>query len=270
MSLESGKKYGYIASMIHVILPVVAVVLFLFLFIYQLSSLLTPSVSSSLLLTGLSLATSITIAAISLAGFILFMLSMHRLSKYYNEPGIFRNVLYAFALNIIVSIIAWVIMIVYMSSIISQISQGNLSTTAAGSTNAATAFASLIVVFLAFLFIAFVFLVITAVLYWRAFNQLAGKSRIEDFKTAGLLYLIGSILCIIGVGIILVWIAWIYAAKGYKQLSPQPYSASTIVSTSTPTVTSKIYCSYCGTENVAEAVFCKNCGKQLTTDQASV
>ena len=33
------------------------------------------------------------------AGFILFMVAMHRLSNYYNEPDIFKNVLYAFHLK---------------------------------------------------------------------------------------------------------------------------------------------------------------------------
>lgn len=268
VSLESTKKYGYIASMIQVILPVVAIALVLFLFIFGIGALLPSSRGSSLLYAGLYLGTSVSLAIISVAGFILFMLSMYRLSKYYDEPGIFKNVLYAFVLNIVISVTAWVIMAVYLSSIMGQISQGNYSTTAASpSTVAAFNF---IFVFLILLFVAFVFVVLTAVLYWRAFNKLAEKSGIESFKTAGLLYLIGSVLCIIGVGIILVWIAWIYAAKGYKQLSPQPYSAPTIVSTATPTVTGRIYCSYCGTENEAEAVFCKNCGKPLTKNQVSV
>src|SRR3989304_3772254 len=155
VSLESGKKYGYIASMIQVILPVVAVALVLFLFIFGIGSLLPSSGGSSLLYTGLYLGTSTSLAVISVAGFILFMLSMYRLSKYYSEPGIFRNMLYAFVLNIVVSVTAWVIMFVYISSIIGQISQGNYSTTAASLSTSVASFANLIFVFLIFLFIAF-------------------------------------------------------------------------------------------------------------------
>jgi uncharacterized membrane protein len=263
MSFESGKKYGYIASMINVILPVIVIILYLFLFISQLGSLSTSRVGASMFPAGLSLVMSASITVIGLISFILFMLSMYNLSKYYSEPVIFRNILYAFVLNIIVSIIAWITVAVYISSLISQIPQGALTTSTTSS------IASLIIAFLIFLVIALAFLIITAVLYWRAFNKLGEKSSIENFKTAGLLYLIGSVLCIIAVGIILIWIAWIYAAKAYKQLNPQPYAAPPTNFNAPQTGTSKSYCSYCGTQNDADAAFCKNCGKALREGLAS-
>jgi uncharacterized membrane protein len=263
MSFESGKKYGYIASMINVILPVIVIILYLFLFIYQLGSPSTSRVGASMFPAGLSLAMSASIAVIGLIGLILFMLSMYNLSKYYSESVIFRNILYAFVLNIIVSTIAWIVVAIYISSLISQIPQG------AFTTSSTSAIASLIIAFLIFIVIAFAFLIITAVLYWRAFNKLGEKSGIENFKTAGLLYLIGSVLCIIAIGYILIWITWIYAAKAYKQLTPQPYVAPPTNFNAPQTGPSKIFCSYCGTQNDADAAFCKNCGKSLRDGIAS-
>ena len=141
----------------------------------------------------------------------------------------------------------------------------------ATSTAAAALIGRLILGFLALFTVAIICAVITAILYWRAFTRLGERSGVEAFKTAGLLYLIGTVLMIVAVGVIIVWVAWIYAAKGFKQLQTQPAPAySTIPSTTAPPNLSKNYCSYCGTENDQNAVYCKHCGKPLHTNQVSV
>ena len=99
----------------------------------------------------------------------------------------------------------------------------------------------------------------------RAFNKLGEKSGINNFKTAGLLYLIGMVLSIVGIGVLLLWIAWIFAALGFHSLKPS--STSTFVSsdlqTSLTGIAQKKFCPYCGTENTADSIYCVVCGKKL-------
>jgi heme/copper-type cytochrome/quinol oxidase subunit 2 len=109
--------------------------------------------------------------------------------------------------------------------------------------------------------------IINGFLWYQAFDKLGEKSGIDKFKTAGLLYLIG-----IFVPIIVTWIAWIFAAKGYKQLKPQQPHANNDYNTSnytSPPVFDKIFCSQCGTENFANDVYCKHCGQPIQITQTN-
>ena len=56
----------------------------------------------------------------------------------------------------------------------------------------------------------------------RAFNLLGEKSGVHSFNTAGTLYIIGAVLELVGIGAIILWIAWILAASGFNALKPKP------------------------------------------------
>jgi hypothetical protein len=113
--------------------------------------------------------------------------------------------------------------------------------------------------------VALLFGIINGVLYMRAFNKLGKKSGVDSFKTAGLLYFLGVLLSIVGIGGILTWIAWIFAAIGFKKLKPAPIPTSgySTPQSTAPNMTQTKRCPYCGTENLTEAIYCKNCGKPL-------
>jgi uncharacterized membrane protein len=260
VSLESGKKYGFTASIINVIMPVVAVVLVLGMISYLLTARPT---GWSPFLTGVFAGTSVVILAAGIIGLILFFLAMYHLAQYYNEPTIFRYPIYGFIVTIIGAVIAGIIEFGYIAIIVTQIPQTPTAS------NVAPIMAQFMILFLAVFAVAFVCGIINAILYWRGFNRLGEKSGEDAFKTAGLLYLIGTLLMIIAVGVIIVWIAWIYAAKGYRQLQPKP---APITSTYPPAPPSsgKIYCGYCGTENSQNDIYCKHCGKPLHKNKASV
>jgi hypothetical protein len=91
----------------------------------------------------------------------------------------------------------------------------------------------------------------------RAFNKLKEKSGVDNFGTAGLLYLIGIIVPLIA------WIAWIFAAKGFNKLKAAPavapYSIPPPMSSTTPTKR----CAHSGPDNYGAASSCRNCGKTL-------
>ena len=79
---------------------------------------------------------------------------------------------------------------------------------------------------------ALAFGIVNGLLYMRAFNKLKEKSGVDNFGTAGLLYLIGVFIPLI------TWIAWIFAAMGFNKLKAAP-TAVTICSLLCPTATVK-------------------------------
>jgi uncharacterized membrane protein len=109
--------------------------------------------------------------------------------------------------------------------------------------------------------------VVSALFYKRAFNKLGEKSGVHSFDTAGLLLLIGAALSIVGIGGIISWIAWIFAAMGFNALKPKASETSTFPystpQTTTPIIAQKRFCSYCGKENTADSVYCVVCGQKL-------
>ena len=86
-----------------------------------------------------------------------------------------------------------------------------------------------IAVGIAFLIVAFVFYVLAATHLRKTFNTLAQKTGEHSFETAGTLLWVGAILTIIGVGVLLIFVAWIFAIIGFFTMkSPQqqpPYAS---------------------------------------------
>jgi len=176
----------------------------------------------------------VVVGILTFTGIVLFVIAMHRLSRHYNEPGIFKNALYGFILNIVGSIAAAAIEFLFILRLMGGIPQTGIVPVAVTPTPTippiATILTQLIFGFVAVLAVAFVLGIISAVFYMRAFNNLAEKSGVDNFKTAGLLYLLGTVLTIMLVGGLLVWIAWIFAATGFhslKQKEPSTLSATT-------------------------------------------
>jgi uncharacterized membrane protein len=204
---------------------------------------------------------SIGAAVASIIAFVLFFITMHRLSKHYKEPAIFRNILYSLILNIIMCIVIGVMIAAFIPLVGTQFVLDSIT----DATIMQTALLA-IMLFIAATCIAIFTVIISGVLHWRAFTKLGEKSGVDSFKTAGLLFMLGSILQIIGIGAILCWISWIYAAKGFKQIQPINNSVNYTANNS-----NKIYCSHCGIENNTDnnTNYCSHCGKTLYTNQTN-
>lgn len=260
MPLESGRKLGLISSLLTVFLPVVGVIAAVIFVLSLFASLpfgtgtFTPSpfLFSAGLITLL-----IALGVTGIIAYILFIVAMYQLSHYYNESGIFKNILYAVILNIVGLIVVFGLVFAFILSSIGSIAQTNTPSTI---TPLVT---QIIFSYVAIIGVAVVFGIVSAILYMRAFNKLADKSGVDSFRTAGLLYLIGALLTIVGIGGLISWISWIFAAMGFHKLKP---SATPTVSYQTQlplnTVQTK-RCPYCGTENSADALYCRSCGKTL-------
>ena len=254
MSLESGRKLGQISSLLNVILPVVGVIAAVFFVLSLFASVPfgTGTVAPNPVLFSAGLITLlITMGVAGIIAYILFMVAMYRLSNYYSEPGIFKNVLYAFIINIVGGIVS---VGIYFAVILSAI--GSIPQTGTPST-VAPFFTQFIITYLVVIGVAFVFAIVNGLLYMRAFNKLGEKSGVDNFKTAGLLYLIGAIIPLVS------WIAWIFAAIGFRKLKPSP---TPTVSYPTQPLSSTMQtkrCPNCGTENSADALYCSSCGKPM-------
>ena len=106
MSLESGRKLGLAASIITIVLPIIAAIAYA---VYFFSLFATIDGGTNLTGPMLTIPTLIIIVfgaiGISVLGIILLLVGMHRLSQYYNEPGIFKGILYGFIINIVGAVI---------------------------------------------------------------------------------------------------------------------------------------------------------------------
>jgi uncharacterized membrane protein len=256
LSFDSGRKLGAIASLIYVLLPLIVVAVMLFWFAALISSI--PSIPSSgepLFSPGYSYSLYLGLGGLSFVGSILFIISMHHLSRYYNHRPIFQNALYGFIINLVGGIVIYGVFFSVSSPILSEF-QAIVPPSPA---SVFTLLVTLIMVFVAFLAVA----IVSALFYMRSFNALAKKSATDNFKTAGLLYFIGAVLTIVIVGGILVWIAWLFAYTGFRSLKKPASTPNTQPPVSTVNIVKKSKCSSCGTENLPDALYCINCGKPL-------
>ena len=251
MSLESGRKFCLVASILAVIMPIIAVVGLASL-IFSVIAMATrgtiPSLGSGIAFTVGLVAFAIAILVIVVLEFILFVVGMHRLSHYFKEPAIFKNLLYAILVGIVTIVVISVLMVLQFVFSLSNFTPVTGSPIAPSTT---LYFVSLI----AILAVSVAMAIVSAVFIYRSFNKLGEASGVDSFKTAGLLYLIGAFIPFVA------WIGWIFAAIGFHNLKPiTPISYQT--ETPTPTLQTK-RCPYCSTENKIDALYCRFCGKPL-------
>ena len=152
---------------------------------------------------------------ILLVGFVLIILSMHRLSRYYKEPGIFKNSIY----GLIVSSVGIGLTIAIIISVV--LSAETSARTVGGITTVAPMTGTMATLLVSALFAAFVLELASAIFYMLAFHKLGNKSGVYSFNKAGTLYLIGMIMTIVVVGFLIIWIASIYSASGFNSLKPK-------------------------------------------------
>ena len=261
MSFESAKKHGFIASILVISIYIAAFAISLS-FIPLIGQIATNPLETTPPMENYLIGTYAATLYILIAGLIaliLFLLAQYRLSKYYKEPAIFRNILYSIIATIIYTVIVTIVSIIFALTVFTttiinnlQIMQNSLQP---------DVFANSFLIFIVALIItAIPVAIINGILWWRAFTKLGKKSGIEKFETTGLLFFIGSFIGIVNL------IAWIFAATCYKQLQPQPTPSTPSNTTSTD---DKTYCKFCGAENNANDAYCKHCGNTLQIIQTN-
>jgi len=154
----------------------------------------------------------------SYAVYIMFLSSMNGLAKYYSEPKIYKNSLYAFIASTSSGIIFLIVTLFFINPILSQF---YAYINNPGSVSLTSIFLSLFQV-IVFIWIAMSIVgILNGIFYRRAFYALAEKSGEQNFKQAGLLMFIGGILMIIIVGGIIFFIGLIFAVLGFFSMKPK-------------------------------------------------
>jgi uncharacterized membrane protein len=201
---------------------------------------------------------------LGIIGVILLLRGMKEFANYYQDNGIYQNAL----TGVKYYIVALITLAVAGAGLVVGFAINNFPTTLTFGIGNAIGIA----VGIAFLIVSFVFYVLAATHLRKTFNTLALKTGEHSFETAGTLLWVGAILTIIGVGVILIFIAWIFAVIGFftmKGPQQQPYTSQpygyTSPSTQPTTGPSKeqSYCSNCGAPLKPQSTYCSVCGKKV-------
>jgi uncharacterized membrane protein len=171
---------------------------------------------------------------LGIVGIVLLLKAMKELSYYYEDESIYSNAWKGLKYYIVALIAAAVA--VSVGVIIFATTTGLF----AGAPVVWTlGLAGGIAAILAGLAVAFVFYLLAALNLKKTFSTLAKKSGENNLETAGTLLLIGSALTIaFGVGLLIIFVAWIFATIGFFSMKPkeyQPYNGSTDGYTQPPT-----------------------------------
>jgi uncharacterized membrane protein len=180
------------------------------------------------------------VGIIGLIGVILILVALHGLGSYYNDGGIFRYALYGLITAVVGVIVTAGVAVIAVLTNLSNIKDfistiyptwdGNWSSLSGLTPNLSNINPSDLVPFItgilaaliAILIVVWIFAIISSFLAWKSLKQLAEKSKVGLFGTAGLLLLIGAfLLIVIGLGAILMWIAALVLAIAFFSMKPQ-------------------------------------------------
>jgi uncharacterized membrane protein len=172
---------------------------------------------------------------VELIGAILVLTALYSLGNYYKDSGIFNNALYgvmagivgvvsavAIGLAIVLPNIKDFLMTIFPSwngdwSTISSLSGMTPDTSNIGIGDVIPFISAAIVIFV----ILWIFAIIATFFVRRSFVRLSAKTNVGLFSTAGLLLLIGAFLVIVvGLGLILIWVAALILAIAFFNLKP--------------------------------------------------
>ena len=172
---------------------------------------------------------------VELIGAILVLVALHGLGNYYKEEGIFNNALYGIITGVVGVVFAVAVGIVLVLSNIQDFllkvfpswngdwsTLPSLSSMTPNTSNIGFGdVIPFIVAAIMIIAILWVFSIIATFFLRRSLIQLSAKSNYGLFGTAGLLLLIGAFLVIvIGLGLILMWIAALVLAIAFFNLKP--------------------------------------------------
>jgi uncharacterized membrane protein len=158
---------------------------------------------------------------LAIIGVILLLKATKELSNYYQDDSIHKN--------------TWTGLKYYIVAILALavgVGVGIASFAAAGAFagvefSLTAGFIGGIIAIFAGLAVAFAFYLLAAIHLRKVYDTLAQKTGEASFTTASTLLLIGAILTILGVGVLLIFISWIFIILGFSSMKPkdyQPYS----------------------------------------------
>jgi uncharacterized membrane protein len=248
MTFESSRSMGRAGTLILLIVVVISPILFFSSVFFQAAF---PAAIVITVVTGV----------LSFTGNILVLVAMNRFADFYQTPHIFRNALYGFLSSIIGGIALSIVLYGFVASMIPSLytPPGN-----SGGPPVASAvfpfFAALAIIWIGL----FLIVLIQSIFYRASLNALAAKSCEENFKTAGLLILIGGALTLVAIGVFVFFVGWIFAAMGFFYMKPPPtQNYPTVPPANASAMLPKKTCPNCGASNTETAIYCSHCGKPV-------
>lgn len=153
---------------------------------------------------------------VGIAGFILVLLAVKYISEAVGDRSVYDNMLYF----VIVAIIGFVVAVLFVfTALLPILGPGFTAPTSFDITDPLAIFA--IVTILIGLAIAWILSIVAAVFLRKSFRSISAHLGVGLFGTTALLYFIGAILLIVGVGFILIFVAEILMIVAFFSIPEQ-------------------------------------------------
>jgi uncharacterized membrane protein len=157
------------------------------------------------------------------------MIALKGFADYYNEGGIFNNALYGVVAAIVGGVVAVVLILTSLVGFLGALGISVQSWTSWTTTVPNINYQNInlnvimpyVLVILASLLVLFIGVVIMAIFVRKSLGLMSSKTGKGLFGTTGLIMLIGAVLTIIGIGVLLIWIALIPLAAAFFSIQPQ-------------------------------------------------
>jgi len=140
---------------------------------------------------------------LAIAGYVLILLALNKISKIFNDDEVFKKYLYG--------IISWIVAVV---TVILALGVSFISLIFIPLDYGLTSISS----FLIGLILFYIFLVIGSYFIKESYEKVSSYTGVDSFRISGLLYFIGTILLIVIVGIIVIIVAQILEIVAYFSL----------------------------------------------------
>ncbi len=158
---------------------------------------------------------------LAIIGIVLLLKATKELSYYYQDESINQNAWTGLKYYIVAVMAAAVaIGVGVVSFAITGLLSGAPFAFSAGNIGGIVAIVSGLV-------IAFVFYVLAATHLKKAYETLAQKTGESAFTTAGTLLMVGAYLTLIGIGLLLILVSWIFVIIGFSSMKPKDYQPYT-------------------------------------------
>ncbi len=154
---------------------------------------------------------------LGIVGIVLLLRGMRELSNYYQDDHLYRDTWKGVKYLIIAIVAAAVATAAALIGVYSATGfvTGHFTLTVTFGVSALVSLAGLVS--------AFVFYILAASELRRTFKSLAQKTGEASFATAGTLLWVGALLTIIVVGLLLIFVAWIFATIGFFTMKSKQY-----------------------------------------------
>jgi uncharacterized membrane protein len=162
---------------------------------------------------------------LGIAGFVVILIAINNISKVINDKKIFGNMLTAVILGIGALVVG---AITAIGTVYHLFGMGSFvgSRFVFAPSIASGAWLGLAVPIIVGVFAVWALFVVAAIFIRRSYDSIGARLNVARFKTAGLLFLIGAATAIVGVGLVLIFVAEILLVVSFFSVQDQTTNIS--------------------------------------------